>query len=111
MALSPDAGRNRRRLRVGCPEVPADTALCRVDHLFTQAPDEAWEKRSCGDGAKGPRVCHWAADQLPVIEDFDGERPTHHRWAMARRSISGPDEIAYYLAYAPLQVTVRQGRR
>ncbi|MFE3854537.1 IS701 family transposase [Streptomyces griseorubiginosus] len=26
----------------------------RVDHLFTQAPDEAWEKRSCGDGAKGP---------------------------------------------------------
>ncbi|WP_308406626.1 IS701 family transposase [Streptomyces sp. AC555_RSS877] len=73
-----------------------------VDHLFTQAPDEAWEKHSCGDGAKGPRVYHWAAVQLPVIEDFDGERPTHHRWALARRSISRPDEIAYYLGYAPV---------
>ncbi|GGT86914.1 IS701 family transposase [Streptomyces lateritius] len=73
----------------------------RIDHLFTQAPDEAWEKRSCGDGAKGPRVYHWAAVQLPLIEDFDAERPTHHRWALARRSISRPDEIAYYLGYAP----------
>ncbi|MGW1675789.1 IS701 family transposase [Streptomyces sp. NPDC002324] len=74
----------------------------RVDHLFTQAPAEAWEKRSCGDGAKGPRGYHWAAVQLPVIEDFDGERPTRHRWALARRSISRPDEIAYYLGYAPV---------
>ncbi|MEU9473820.1 site-specific integrase, partial [Streptomyces avermitilis] len=32
-----------------------------------------------------------AAVQLPVIEDFDGERPTHHRWALARRSISRPE--------------------
>lgn len=53
----------------------------RIDYLFSQAPDEAWEQRSCGDGAKGPRVYDWAAVQLPVIEDFDGERPTHHRWA------------------------------
>ncbi|MGA5361358.1 IS701 family transposase [Streptomyces purpurascens] len=74
----------------------------RIDHLFTQAPAEAWEQRSCGDGAKGPRVYHWAAVQLPVIEDFDDERPTHHRWALARRSISRPDQIAYYLAYAPV---------
>ncbi|MFJ4980410.1 IS701 family transposase [Streptomyces coeruleorubidus] len=73
----------------------------RVDHLFSQAPDEAWERRSCGDGAKGPRVYHWAAVQLSAIEDFDGERPTHQRWALARRSINRPDQIAYYFAYAP----------
>ncbi|MCM8555141.1 MULTISPECIES: IS701 family transposase [Streptomyces] len=66
-----------------------------IDYLFSQAPDEAWEQRSCGDGAKGPRVYDWAAVQLPVIEDFDGERPTRHRWALARRSISRPDQIAY----------------
>ncbi|MEW2080145.1 IS701 family transposase [Streptomyces sp. NPDC013433] len=80
----------------------------RIDHLFTQAPDEAWEKRSCGDGAKGPRVYHWAAVQLPMIEDFDGQRPTHHRWALARRSISRPDEIAYYLGYAQVGTGVDQ---
>ncbi|WP_258311461.1 transposase [Streptomyces sp. NWU49] len=71
----------------------------RIDHLFTQAPQEAWERRSCGDGAKGPRVYHWAAVQLPAIEDLDGDQPTHQRWALARRSISRPDEIAYYLGY------------
>lgn len=80
----------------------------RIDHLFSQAPDEAWEQRSCGDGAKGPRVYHWAAVQLPVIEDFDGERPTHHRWALVRRSINRHDQIAYYLAYAPAGTGVDQ---
>ncbi|MFC7264644.1 IS701 family transposase [Streptomyces lutosisoli] len=34
---------------VGCP---------RIDGLFAQAPNEAWERISCGDGAKGPRVYH-----------------------------------------------------
>ncbi|WP_328842488.1 hypothetical protein [Streptomyces europaeiscabiei] len=28
------------------------------------------------------------------------------RWALARRSLSRPDEIAYYLGYAPLDVGV-----
>ncbi|WP_443071818.1 IS701 family transposase [Streptomyces sp. WMMC940] len=78
----------------------------RIDHLFSQAPDEAWERHSCGDGAKGPRNYHWAALQITSIEDFDGEMPTHQRWALARRSISKPDEIAYYLAHAPLGTTV-----
>jgi SRSO17 transposase len=74
----------------------------RIDHLFSQAPNEAWERRSCGDGAKGPRLYDWAALQITSIEDFDGDMPTHQRWALARRSINKPEEIAYYLAYAPL---------
>jgi SRSO17 transposase len=78
----------------------------RVEHLFSQAPDEAWERRSCGDGAKGPRVYHWAALQITSIEDFDGEMPTYLRWALARRSVSKPEEIAYYLGYAPLGTPV-----
>ncbi|MEW2118939.1 transposase [Streptomyces sp. NPDC005474] len=82
--------------------------LGRIDHLFSQAPDEAWERRSCGDGAKGPRVYRRAALQITSIEDFDGEMPTHQRWALARRSISKPEDIAYYLGYAPLSSTVEQ---
>ncbi|GGP00632.1 hypothetical protein GCM10012280_69810 [Wenjunlia tyrosinilytica] len=38
---------------------------------------------------------------MPAIDDFDGDRPTHERWVLARRSLARPDEIAYYLAYAP----------
>ncbi|MFD8321626.1 IS701 family transposase [Kitasatospora purpeofusca] len=91
----------KSQFSVGCP---------RIDRLFSQAPAEAWERISCGDGAKGPRVYHWAAVRLPAVAEFDhqGELPVRQRWAMARRSISRPDEIAYYLAYAPLGTTVEQ---
>ncbi|MFI6699952.1 IS701 family transposase [Streptomyces sp. NPDC050509] len=89
----------KSQFSVGCP---------RIDGLFAQAPDEAWEKISCGDGAKGPRVYHWAAVRLPAVAEFDyqGEVPHRIRWALARRSIRKPDEIAYYLAYAPLGTSV-----
>ncbi|MGW9434322.1 IS701 family transposase [Streptomyces decoyicus] len=76
-------------------------ALGRIDFAIAQAPDDAWDRHSCGNGAKGPRVYHWAAAQLPAIDDFDGDQPTHQRWVLARRSLARPDEIAYYLAYAP----------
>jgi SRSO17 transposase len=78
----------------------------RIDHALAGAPDEAWERISCGQGAKGPRVYNWAAARLSAIENLDGGDPTHHRWVLARRSLSRPDEIAYYLAYAPTGATV-----
>ncbi|WP_436969504.1 IS701 family transposase [Actinacidiphila glaucinigra] len=91
----------KSQFTVGCP---------RIDALFAQAPAEAWERISCGDGAKGPRVYHWAAVRLPAVAEFDyqGEIPHRMRWALARRSIRKPDEIAYYLAYAPLGTTVQE---
>ncbi|GAA2657257.1 hypothetical protein GCM10009864_24390 [Streptomyces lunalinharesii] len=91
----------KSQFTVGCP---------RIEGLFAQAPDEAWETISCGNGAKGPRVYHWAAVRLPAVAEFDrqGEVPHRMRWALARRSINKPDEIAYYLAYAPLEATVRE---
>nr|WP_308426495.1 transposase [Streptomyces fuscichromogenes] len=91
----------KSQFTVGCP---------RIDGLFAQAPNEAWEKISCGDGAKGPRIYHWAAVRLPAVAEFDyqGEVSRRMRWALARRSISRPDEVAYYLAYAPLETTVQE---
>jgi SRSO17 transposase len=92
------------------PKSQFSVGCSRIEGLFAQAPDEAWEKISCGDGAKGTRVYHWAAVRLPAFAEFDyqGEVPHRTRWALARRSISKPDEIAYYLAYAPLQVTLQE---
>ncbi|MDO0914129.1 IS701 family transposase [Streptomyces sp. DT2A-34] len=92
------------------PKSQFSVGCSRIEGLFAQAPDEAWEKISCGDGAKGPRVYHWAAVRLPAVAEFDyqGEVPYRMRWALARRSISKPEEIAYYLAYTPLQVTVQE---
>ncbi len=91
----------KSQFTVGCP---------RIEGLFAQAPAEAWEKISCGDGAKDPRLYSWAAVRLPAVAEFDyqGEVPHCMRWALARRSIHKPDEIAYYLAYAPLSTTVQE---
>jgi SRSO17 transposase len=92
------------------PKSQFSVGCSRIKGLFAQAPDEAWVEDLCGDGAKGPRVYHWAAVRLPAVAEFDyqGEVPYRMRWALARRSISKPDEIAYYLAYAPLQATVHE---
>ncbi|WP_446459163.1 IS701 family transposase [Streptomyces xiamenensis] len=58
----------KSQFTVGCP---------RIEALFAQAPDKAWEKISCGQGAKGPRVYHWATVRLPAAAEFDyqGEVP------------------------------------
>ncbi len=80
----------------------------RIDQLISDAPDNAWERLSCGDGAKGPRVFDRAAAMLPAVPFFDGGEPSHRRWVLARRSIARPDEIAYYLAYAATGTTVSQ---
>ncbi|MFD8489479.1 IS701 family transposase [Streptomyces sp. NPDC059712] len=78
----------------------------RIDFLIEQAPPEAWQRLSAGSGAKGERYYDWAAARLPAVSEFDGDEPTRQRWILARRSIHKPDEIAYYLACAPLDATV-----
>lgn len=78
--------------------------IWRIDQLIDEAPGDAWPRLSCGDGAKGPRVYDWAAAKLPANLIFDPDPPTHHRWVMARRSLSDPADLAYYLAYAPVGI-------
>jgi hypothetical protein len=82
--------------------------IWRIDQLIDEAPNDAWQRLSCGDGAKGPRIYDWAAAKLPADIIFDPDPPTHHRWVMARRSLSDPGEIAYYLAYAPVGVELAE---
>ncbi|MFD0226876.1 IS701 family transposase [Streptomyces hirsutus] len=78
----------------------------RIDQLIDEAPADAWQRLSCGDGAKGPRVYDWAAAKLPASLVLDPDPPSHHRWVLARRSLSDPSEIAYYLAHAPVGVEI-----
>ncbi len=82
--------------------------IWRIDELIDEAPGDAWQRLSCGDGAKGPRIYDWAGAKLPANLIFDPDPPTHHRWVMARRSLSDPEEVAYYLAYAPAGVEIAE---
>ncbi|SEG85532.1 transposase, IS4 family [Actinacidiphila yanglinensis] len=86
-------------------QVTSPAGSWRIDHVLTGAPAEAWERISCGQGAKGPRVYDWAAAKLPTV---DGSDPTYNRWVLARRSLARPQEIAYYLASAPADATVSE---
>ncbi|NNH73218.1 IS701 family transposase [Nocardia uniformis] len=75
----------------------------RVDRIVADAPQSAWKRRSCGEGAKGPRLFDWAvATLLTLSEAGAGWR----RWLLARRSLTptakGELEIAYYLCGAPI---------
>ena len=46
--------------------------------------EDAWKRRSCGDGAKGPRLFDWAVASLPVYADTTP--PGWGRWLLVRRS-------------------------
>ena len=82
--------------------IAGDAGTSRADALAAHAPDQAWKRRSCGNGSKGPRVCDWAAATLPE----DGtEPPGWSRYLLVRRSLTpdakGEPELAYYLCAAP----------
>jgi SRSO17 transposase len=82
--------------------VAGDAGKSRADVLTGHAPDQAWKRRSCGNGAKGPRVYDWAAATLPE----DGtEPPGWSRYLLVRRSLTpnsrGELELAYYLCAGP----------
>jgi SRSO17 transposase len=89
-------------------QIKSLAGMWRIDQLIEEAPVDAWQRLSCGDGAKGPRVYDWAAVKLPVNLIFDPDPPTHYRWVMARRGLSDPGEIAYYLAYAPVGIEIAE---
>ena len=93
---------------VACNQtIPAVAGTSRADVLVAQAPDEAWKRRSCGDGAKGPGLFDWAVASLPVYDDTTP--PGWSRWLLARRSLTrnskGEHELAYYLCCAPTGTT------
>ncbi len=86
----------------GNQAVPGSTGPSRAGVLAAHAPAQAWKRRSCGSGSKGPRICDWAAATLPE----DGtEPPGWSRCLLVRRSLTrnakGEHELAYYLCAAP----------
>jgi SRSO17 transposase len=68
----------------------------RVDEIVAEAPHEAWGRVEVGAGSKGPRVYDWARARLPY-ECGEG----WSQWLLVRRSVSDPDDLAYYLAHSP----------
>ena len=73
----------------------------RADALIAAVPARAWQRLSVGAGARGPRESDWARVAVQTRP-----RPGRGHWLLARRSISDPDDIAYYACYGPRRATV-----
>jgi SRSO17 transposase len=58
----------------------------------------AWTRISAGRGTKGPRLYDWAAVRITAW--WDGQDGVGH-WALIRRSITDPAEMAFYLCAGP----------
>ncbi len=68
----------------------------RADELIAQLPARSWRRLSVGAGAHGPREYDWARVPIRI-----GWQPGRGHWLLARRSLSDPTEIAYYVCYGP----------
>jgi SRSO17 transposase len=68
----------------------------RVDALVAAVPAQDWRRLSAGAGSQGPRWYDWACLPLP-----SACVPGRAQWVLARRSVSDPQEVAYYRACGP----------
>jgi SRSO17 transposase len=83
-------------------EAPRQATIGEVTH---QLADDAWTRLSCGNGTKGPRWYDWAWKRLPQWGAAADDWP---RWALVRRSVTDPADIAYYLVFGPAATTLAQ---
>jgi SRSO17 transposase len=74
------------------------TGRMRADELAALAPRQGWQRLSAGAGSKGDRLYDWLLT--------DPGTDTHH--LLVRRSISKPDELAYYIVHSPTAVPLAE---
>jgi SRSO17 transposase len=67
-------------------------------------PAQAWQRLSAGAGSQGPRWYDWG--WMPMAWRLRPAGMAH--WLLARRSLSKPDEIAYYFVFGPASSTLEQ---
>ena len=72
-----------------------DGSYGRVDEHIQDFPKRQWKKLSCGAGSKGERFYQWAFIPFPVPTDQG-----MHKGLLVRRSLTSPDELAYYFTHA-----------
>ncbi|MFE7394313.1 hypothetical protein [Streptomyces sp. NPDC057582] len=73
-------------------QVPTGVGPMRADlPAARKIPKRAWNRLSCGQGAKGPRVYDWAL--------IATAGPRHH--LLVRRSLADPTDLAFFSTYVP----------
>jgi SRSO17 transposase len=73
----------------------------RVEALLTEVPEDSWQRLDVGAGSKGPRVYDWACARLPYWTPEGWAQ-----WLLIRRSVTTPEEVAFYRAFGREASTV-----
>jgi len=82
---------------VVCVQTRADILLADVASIAHQAlRAQDWQRLSGSLGTKGERLFDWA--RLPVVH---GGAVDGRHWLVLRRCLDDPNELAYYLVWAP----------
>jgi SRSO17 transposase len=90
-------------MAVACSEMIATAAgRLRADELASLVPASGWQRLSCADGSKGPRLYDWAL--------IGTASPGHQ--LLARRSLSpgekGELELAFFRCWSPRHATLAE---
>jgi SRSO17 transposase len=85
--------RTKARLAEGAPSaIP-------VKEVVASWPESRWRSLAVAEGEKGLITYDWACQR--IVESRNG-LPGPDAWLVARRSLSDPTDIAYYLSNAPV---------
>ena len=92
--------RSNEKLWAGTEKGPLQV---RADRLASQVGATDWTRCSAGDGAKGPRIYDWATVDIRPLKE-----PGRGYWLLARRSVSKPGELAYYVCFGPAETALEE---
>jgi len=90
-----ERGRPRKKVRLAEGEPSATT----VKEVVAGWSERCWQRLVVAEGEKGLITYDWACQR--IVEAREG-LPGPEGWLIARRSISDPTDIAYYLSNAPV---------
>ena len=71
--------------------------------LAEEIPEEEWHRLNGGNGSKGPRFYDWASMPIRPLAE-----PEKGYWLLARRSITDPEDLAYYVCFGPWDVGLEE---
>ena len=77
-----------------------------VEQVIAELPAETWQRLSCGVGSKGPREFDWV-----WIELVSGQQKNWSRWLLARRKLSDPLQLSYFMVFAPSGTSMSEAVR
>ena len=72
-----------------------------MKEVIASWPESRWQSLTVAEGEKGLITYDWACQR--IVEKCDG-LPGRDAWLIARRSLSDPTDIAYYLSNAPVDM-------